>query len=630
MRLVLLLLSLPWWAYVPMAGGVGYLGHVVHEGALETETTRAKALASGPPPVVDLSIFDPDADIGLANEVNVTGWIDPDHNYTLVKRTNGVKTSERYLYMMFGTQDGADAREVKAAIVFDAHEKERFLAQVDDHAIGLHENTYLFNFNGYAKRNNSLSAMVTDAIADEGLTKAEGFVYLTPFLAGRDAALAPQRAPDKERGAIWIAAAVLLLFGAVRKLASNTTPKRGEHDPDPLQATRTYVPQVPGGANKALDYDYTFKANKQDVPRANTIKNASPLGRLSSGKGAKGQGAEEQSATTGWATQTQDDPREQLAVRAALAAKDRLAKTFKQFSIALGLMVGIVYAVVNATPLLGANTSMTVIAGLLALLAVLFVPAAIVVLAIRWSGARFAIRAAGGKEAVARAAAMTGQLSTRVPEAWTAEVPAAKIDRGSKPIAATPGPSETQEPAGPADNPTPQARAPGPAYYIALTPFLVIALGAAAYIANEKLAVYDVTPWLTWPVWDHLSNTALAERFGVEPPLAKTSTMIVASLVAYFYARLLSRLKGGKPAPLASPRADIPAATLPRSPLTDEGMTAQRVTAKVSDSLLGSRAWVKQTARSAPRTAQHIVVDPREKMRDDPFAKLARDARRPV
>lgn len=287
-RLIILFFLLPWWAYVPLAGGVAYLGNEVYKHELQTEAERMAALELGAPDPVDLAVFDEDVHIGPADEVNVIGWINTEYNYTLTKRTNGVKTSERYLYMVFGMSDDPSSQSVRAAIVFDEADRDYFLDHIQDYIVSYQKDDPLFRFGGFARASNAMGSMVREAIDEQGLRRSDDFFYLEPFLAGREVALAAQGAPETARKQIWaIALAIAVLGLAKRVLGWGRKPNAASAPIDPRRAVQV---QPPAGANKALDYDYTFKARRRDVDLSKDIAPDSPLGRIAS-RGAPPVGA---------------------------------------------------------------------------------------------------------------------------------------------------------------------------------------------------------------------------------------------------------------------------------------------------------------------------------------------------
>lgn len=260
-RLFILLLVLPWWAYFPLAGGVGYLAEMSYRGALAEQAEKAAALAEAPPPVVDLSTLRRDADIHAADEVHVRGRIDTDRNYELIKRTNGVRTGTRFMYMMFGSQDVPGAQVVRAAMVLTKAQRDAFVDRIDDFMVAEIEGRPVFDLNGFGELTGTYAALAYDAIGEQGLKRSDDFIFVEPFLEGRAAALAPKGVPMKTRGNGWLIALGVALFGVVRwylkrATAGPRTPGDG-HDAGPISG--------PG---------------QPAVPLAKSIAPNSPLGRI--------------------------------------------------------------------------------------------------------------------------------------------------------------------------------------------------------------------------------------------------------------------------------------------------------------------------------------------------------------
>jgi hypothetical protein len=217
-RLFILLLMLPWWGYLPLAGGAVWVGEQVYVRALQTEAAKAAALAEGPPAAVDLAAFDLAEDRHGANEVNLRGWIDTTLNYELVKRSNGVTTSRRYMYALFGESDPAGSKLVRAALVLTEKEKDAFVAELDRWAVDVNAQGYVFEINGFGSTSVTLGGLAFDAIAEQGLRRADDFVFIEPFFDGREAALAPHGVPAKQRKMFWLIAAGIALFGLGKRM----------------------------------------------------------------------------------------------------------------------------------------------------------------------------------------------------------------------------------------------------------------------------------------------------------------------------------------------------------------------------------------------------------------------------
>jgi len=214
-RLFVLFLALPWWAYFPISGGIAWLGHYAYEAWLSEEAAKVEALATAPPAVVDLAMFSRERDVHLADEVHVKGWINTDLNYRLTlteANTNRVK-QERFMYMMFGVDDPAGGSTVRAALVLNAAERDRFSDTFADYVVGDTANGPVFAFNAFAADTVALDDMAYDAIAEANLIPSPDFIFVEPFFDGREAALALGSPPEGLRKTFWQVAAVIALIG---------------------------------------------------------------------------------------------------------------------------------------------------------------------------------------------------------------------------------------------------------------------------------------------------------------------------------------------------------------------------------------------------------------------------------
>lgn len=268
-RLLVLFFLLPWWAYIPVSLGALWLGERAYEQALETEADKAAALELGAPAPVDLGAFDIFRDIHAADEVHVSGWIDADLNYELVKKRKGVTTDTRQMFMMFGTEDSKGAPEVRAALLLTEEERETLAGHIDEYNRGLNdEGEILMAFNGFAGTSASMGDMAADAIAEQGLVQSENFIFVEPFFDGREAALAPRGLPEKSRYIGWAIAAIVALIGVVKRVRSvRARPVHGDE-----AAAAVGLAQEPA-LSPAVSASPAF-----DLP--DTVAADSPLGRL--------------------------------------------------------------------------------------------------------------------------------------------------------------------------------------------------------------------------------------------------------------------------------------------------------------------------------------------------------------
>ncbi|MBN2906789.1 MAG: hypothetical protein JXJ18_08785 [Rhodobacteraceae bacterium] len=208
--------KLPFWAFFLIAAGFLYLGFMGFQGALEDERAKAVALSKAPPAVVDLSEFRRDANTGTAGEVAVTGWIDTDYNYNLIRRTNGLKTGERFMFVLFGAEDSDGSLDARAAMVLTKAQKDYFVENMFEFIDTVSPAGVVLRLNGRAHRSVGYSSLARDALRKEGLGEAEDFFFLEPFLEGREAGLAPAGVMQMFPMPLLGAAAFAMLIGLVK------------------------------------------------------------------------------------------------------------------------------------------------------------------------------------------------------------------------------------------------------------------------------------------------------------------------------------------------------------------------------------------------------------------------------
>ena len=272
-RLFVLFFLMPWWAYVPAAIGVYWVGERVYEQALETEAEKAAALETAAPEPIDIATFDSARDIHTADEVNLVGLIDHDLDYELVERTNGVPTTTRYLYMIFGA-DEFGSKVVRGALMLDKREEAAFIeAKADEWAIDATPDYWVYAFNGFADRSVTLDGMADDAIAEQGLTKAEDFIFIEPFFEGREAALTAHGVPEQSRQIGWAIAAFVALIGVFKRVTSMRA--RPTDDADEAAVDLTALDPAPPAPEPEI---YAATAAAYAMPDA--ADDDTPIGRL--------------------------------------------------------------------------------------------------------------------------------------------------------------------------------------------------------------------------------------------------------------------------------------------------------------------------------------------------------------
>lgn len=286
-----LFFRLPFWMYLVMAVCFGYMTEqmVVHDRKKEAE--RAEALKQEPPQVVDLSAYDPSSNKTLADEVTVSGWINTEHNTELTKSKNGITTGTRYMFVMAGQGDSEGSKIARAVIILTEAERDFFAENSGQFLSGLLPQGFEMTFNGRATSSTSFSDVARKAMKEQGVTRAENFFYLEPFLHGREAALAPDANGGQHIRTFGYGVAGVLVLLSLSKIMLRRNNKRPQArdsfaqgpivstgvDPQPRTAAHTaYAKDSPLGrladakSLRCSELESQVNLDRRDLPNRGT------------------------------------------------------------------------------------------------------------------------------------------------------------------------------------------------------------------------------------------------------------------------------------------------------------------------------------------------------------------------
>ena len=221
------LFGLPWPVMAVIAAGLFWLAQQSSQWVAQHEAEKAEALLTGVPEPVALDAFT-SADVGLADEVHVTAWVNTDHNYELTKERKGTDTVRR-MFVLFGPGDGPESKVARGVVVLPPAQVDAFIGLVVQNIVDESDPRLVFRLNGEKDSRADLSDMVDDALKERGLMKDADFLVVEPYLEGREVALAADPdAPARNATIIGGAGMVAALLALIKFFAARRRKQKAE------------------------------------------------------------------------------------------------------------------------------------------------------------------------------------------------------------------------------------------------------------------------------------------------------------------------------------------------------------------------------------------------------------------
>ncbi len=227
---------LPWSGNLIFAAIFAFGAYWIHTEFQREEADKAIALAGAAPAPVTLAAYDQERDIHPAKEVHLLGWINPEFNYRLVEEKGGRAQKERFMLVLFDGNQDETARMAHAAIILPPARKDDFFDWLQGGntlatmARDMGENGLarpVQRFNGAPDGTPDLKGLAEDAFVEAGLSRAPNFLYVEPWIDGREAALAATPEVARQAASILGTIAGVFLILAVTKLVTRNRRKTG-------------------------------------------------------------------------------------------------------------------------------------------------------------------------------------------------------------------------------------------------------------------------------------------------------------------------------------------------------------------------------------------------------------------
>lgn len=268
-----------WKAPLIICGLILFGGLALQKSINNDIVEREQALRTAQPDPTSLDIFDRKKDIHPADEMHVTARLNTDYNYRLIEEKDGRTNQVRFMYVFFGPSQADTTKQARAAVIFDAEDKDTFANQLQSQTaeklrVMINETgdksfePNIFTLAGLRDRRPDLKKIADQAFEEQGLVKGQDLIYIEPFLNGRTAGLRPDYEFLSTWKYVWgTLFAIFALITAFKFMGR----QKWQAKRDTQQATKTYrAPQ--STAQKASAAQAPWPPTAPPAPLENAAK----------------------------------------------------------------------------------------------------------------------------------------------------------------------------------------------------------------------------------------------------------------------------------------------------------------------------------------------------------------------
>jgi hypothetical protein len=209
---------LPWWAYIVLGFLTLPAALLFYQTSVQAEVTKLQARAGAGPDLVDLTYFNAAENLGLGDEINIVAQINPAYTSEIQFKRFAGSNGNSHMFVLFGGADN-EAEKIAQGIVI-ARDRDEFLAWMRQRVLGTGEYSPIFHINGKVETSHGIGSLISNAFANNGLTRSDDFIVVIPFVDGREAAFAPSDANPMTVPLGLLAAGSLLLFMGLKRRRS--------------------------------------------------------------------------------------------------------------------------------------------------------------------------------------------------------------------------------------------------------------------------------------------------------------------------------------------------------------------------------------------------------------------------
>ena len=227
MRLLILFLSLPWWLFFPMAGGVAWLAYD-GQGGRSARAADIEAQIAAPPPQVENMVAEGMPTAAGPREVMLRAQVDTSLTTELVQRNNGIVTSRHLMYALVAAEASETPHAVQGLIIVPMSQQDALVEFLVTNTAGWGAVGPIVKLPGWVSTSNGKSSHALNALSDQGHTTAAGEFYLTPFLEGREAGLRAQAAKATQATLVlYLVAAGIAAIGLAKLVITRIGAAKG-------------------------------------------------------------------------------------------------------------------------------------------------------------------------------------------------------------------------------------------------------------------------------------------------------------------------------------------------------------------------------------------------------------------
>ncbi|MEM7242259.1 MAG: hypothetical protein AAF429_08745 [Pseudomonadota bacterium] len=225
-NLITLFIRMPWYGYLLLAIGAGYLGMTMAEDSQKRAALIEAAIAQDAPQQLSLADYThPETKFAEANLR--MQWV-PARNTELVKRRNGVRTDTNFMVAFTDVDAVQEPDTYRALMILDKKEWDKMEDWLTESVVGFGALGPIVEVMGVVSRRDGESSHARDALKNKGKAMASDKIFITPYFEGREAGL-QNLAANAQRGTssnLFQNVTVFLVILAIAKLAYRLHLKR--------------------------------------------------------------------------------------------------------------------------------------------------------------------------------------------------------------------------------------------------------------------------------------------------------------------------------------------------------------------------------------------------------------------